>query len=149
MNQSDLARQLGVSKSLLTKYKNMGCPMDCVESIRAWRQTHIIDRGPKLEGMGEIEGIEEIESLTIESLDCAMPEGEDPKDVVNRLKDLERKLYAQIIAAREYLSKHKDAKLSAKLPQLRREYRDTTKLLLAAHCSLQQMDIKRETLIER
>jgi hypothetical protein len=80
--------------------------MDFVESIRAWRENHIIDRG------AQIEGIEEIESLTIETLDSAMPEGDDPKDVVNRLKDLERKLYAQITAAKEYLSKHNDAKLS-------------------------------------
>ena len=76
--------------------------MDSVESIRAWCENHIIDRGAQIEG---IERIEEIESLTIETLDSAMPEGEDPKDVVNRLKDLERKLYAQITAAKEYLSK--------------------------------------------
>ena len=73
--------------------------MDSAESIRAWRENHIIDRG------AQIEGIEEIESLTIETLNSAMPEGGDPKDVVNRLKDLERKLYAQITAAKEHLSK--------------------------------------------
>lgn len=49
-SQNAIGRELGLSSSNMTKLRKQGCPMDSVESVRAWRQErqNIAQRKPEL-----------------------------------------------------------------------------------------------------
>ena len=38
LSQNAIAKELGVSSACMVKWKKQGCPMDSVESVRAWRK---------------------------------------------------------------------------------------------------------------
>lgn len=38
ISQNAIAKELGVSSACMVKWKKQGCPMDSVESVRAWRK---------------------------------------------------------------------------------------------------------------
>ena len=39
LSQAAIGRALGLAPATMTKIKHQGCPMDSIESVRAWRQT--------------------------------------------------------------------------------------------------------------
>ena len=124
MNQTQLAKELRVSRSLVTKYKQEGAPInEGVETVRRWREENFLDRA---DTTTEPE-------LTIESLHYDLPEGEDVSDVLARLRKRERSLFAQVESIEEHLKTKPNAKLAAKLPALRRQYLDTSKAVVAVH----------------
>lgn len=38
LSQNAIAKELGVSSACMVKWKKLGCPMDSIESVRAWRK---------------------------------------------------------------------------------------------------------------
>ena len=38
LSQNAIAKELGVSSACMVKWKKQGCPMDSIESVRAWRR---------------------------------------------------------------------------------------------------------------
>lgn len=49
LSQNAIGRELGLSSANMTKLRKQGCPMDSVESVRAWRldRQHIAQRKPE------------------------------------------------------------------------------------------------------
>ena len=41
MSQAEIARRLGISPALVTKYKKLGMPVDSAGAAQAWRQRHV------------------------------------------------------------------------------------------------------------
>ena len=49
LSQNAIAKELGVSSACMVKWKKLGCPMDSIESVRAWRKAkqNIAARNPE------------------------------------------------------------------------------------------------------
>jgi hypothetical protein len=130
LNQKELASALGVSRSQITRYKKLGMQFPIsVEDAKLWREA-------TLSLVGEKPGrkTEEFEpDLTIESLDYQLPDGQDPADTLQRLRNRERSLYAQVEAIEQRLQTKPSSRLAAKLPSIRKEYKDVARLTIAVH----------------
>jgi hypothetical protein len=96
-----------------------------------------MDRGPKLL-------IDDGDDINMSDIDFTLPEGSNATDVLARMEKSERRLSGQIEA---WESQKLTPKQSAKLSQLRREYRDTSKLVIAAHRAILEMEQQKKVLV--
>jgi hypothetical protein len=129
VNQTHLAKELGISKSLLTKYKHDGAPIDQgAEAVRQWRAQNVQDR---VAVATEYE--DEDSDLVVEDLTAHydIPDGEEPADGLARLRKDERRLFGQIEGIEAQLLKAPNAKLARKLPVIRKQWVDTSKAATA------------------
>src|SRR5258708_31299870 len=109
MTQTALARELGLSKSLLTKYKKQGCPVsEGAEAVTRWRAEHIPER-VKAE-------VNEVGALDIPEISFTPSKGEDFADALLRLKKRERDLDGEILSIQAYLRNKPTPKLHNHLP---------------------------------
>ena len=142
MTQIALSRELGISKSLLTKYKKQGCPIDQgADAVRRWRKINVQDRvanlGCDIEGNGD-------DNLQIEDLTYTLPEGEEITDAFKRLRLTERTLFAEIQSIQEYLKTHNNPKLARQLPTKRHQYFEASKAATAVWRTIKSMDAGNE-----
>jgi hypothetical protein len=136
LTQAHLAKELGVDKSQITRWKDRGAPInDGVTAVREWREATLLDRG-------QIE--DEDDSISMDDIEFELPEGSDATDVLSRMEKSERRL-SGIIEAWEKCKPN--PKLSAKLVHLRREYRETSKLVIAAHKAILEMEQQKKVLV--
>jgi superfamily I DNA/RNA helicase len=136
-----IAKEIGIDKSTLSKWrKRPGCPSLEAGSaaIKRWHDNTFLDRGPKLFEDDE-------DDISLDGIEFVLPEGSDATDVLARMEKYERRL-AGLIEAWE--SQKLTPKQSSKLTQLRREYRDTSKLVIAAHRAILEMQRTRAVLVE-
>jgi hypothetical protein len=139
-NITETAKELGINKSTLSRWlKDEGCPPLSAggKAIKAWRDDTKLDRGPK---------IEDDDDISLNDIEFTLPQGSDPEDVLARMEKAERRLSGMIEAWEE--NKKLTAKQSVKLSQLRREYRDTSKLVIAAHRAILEMNRQKKVLVE-
>jgi hypothetical protein len=146
INQTKLAHELGISKSLLTKYKHDGAPIDQgADAVRRWRGENIQDRITNLGSNFEGEEALDLADLEIDLLlTYPLPEGEEPEDALYRLRLTERRLFAEIESIENHLKTHKNIKLARQLPTLRRQWLETSKAATAVWRVLKSMDAGNE-----
>jgi hypothetical protein len=127
---------IGISRWL----RDEGCPSLSAggKAIKAWRDNTKLDRGPKIE--------DDDNDISLNDVEFVLPVGSNPEDVLARMEKAERRLSGLIEAWEE--NKKLTAKQSTKLSQLRREYRDTSKLVIAAHRAILEMQRTRAVLVE-
>jgi transcriptional regulator with XRE-family HTH domain len=136
LSQAQLAKELGVDKSQITRWKDRGAPIDKgASAVREWREATLLDRGQ----------IEDDDSISMDDIEFELPEGSNATDVLSRMEKSERRL-SGIIEAWEKCKPN--PKLSAKLVHLRREYRETSKLVIAAHKAILEMEQQKKVLVE-
>ena len=76
LTQAQLAKELGVDKSQITRWKDRGAPIDKgVEAVREWREATLLDRG-------QIE--DDDDSISIDDIDFVLPVGPNAADVLSR-----------------------------------------------------------------
>jgi hypothetical protein len=136
---TQIAKQIGIDKSTLSKWrKRPGCPSLEAGSaaIKRWHDNAFLDRGPKIED----------DDISLNDIEFVLPRGSNPEDVLSRMEKSERRLSGMIEAWSE--NKKITAKQSSKLAQLRREYRETSRLVIAAHRVILEMQRTRAVLVE-
>ena len=136
---TQVAKEIGIDKSTLSKWrKRPGCPP--LEAggaaIKRWHDDTFLDRGPKL--------FDDENDISLDDVDFTLPQGSDATDVLARIEKSERRLAGMIEA---WESQKLTPKQSSKLAQLRREYRDTSKLVIAAHRAILEMQRTRAVLV--
>jgi len=139
---TQVAKEIGIDKSTLSKWrKRPDCPP--LEAggaaIKRWHDDTFLERGPKLFDDDE-------NDISLDDVDFTLPQGSDASDVLARMEKSERRLAGMIEAWEE--NKKLTPKQSSKLAQLRREYRDTSKLVIAAHRAILEMQRTRAVLVE-
>ena len=140
VNQTQLAKELGISKSLLTKYKQDGAPIEQgAEAMRQWRSQNKQERVPVVD-VGE-DGDLVLEELGIQ---YEIAVGEEPADALDRLRKDERRLFAQIEAIEAQLLKTPNAKLARKLPVIRKQWVETSKAAIAVFRVIKSMNAGKE-----
>jgi hypothetical protein len=85
------------------------------------------------------------DSISMDDIEFVLPEGSNAIDVLARMEKSERRL-SGIIEAWE--KSKPNPKLSAKLVHLRREHRETSKLVIAAHRAILEMNRQKKVLVE-
>jgi transcriptional regulator with XRE-family HTH domain len=140
LTQAELARELGVDKSQITRWKDRGAPInDGVQAVREWREATLLDRG-------SVDRFDDgDDNISIDDIEFVLPEGSNATDVLARMEKSERRL-SGIIEAWE--KSKPNPKLSAKLVHLRREHRETSKLVIAAHKAILEMEQQKNILVE-
>ena len=136
---TQIAKEIGIDKSTLSKWrKRPDCPpLDAGgAAIKRWHDNTFLDRGPKL--------IDE-NDISLDDVEFTLPKGSDATDVLARMEKSERRLAGMIEA---WESQKLTPKQSSKLAQLRREYRETSKLVIAAHKAILEMEQQRKVLVE-
>ena len=137
LTQAQLAKELGVDKSQITRWKDRGAPIDQgATAVREWREATLLDRG-------QIE--DDDDSISMDDIEFTLPEGSNATGVLSRMEKSERRL-SGIIEAWEKCKPN--PKLSAKLVHSRREYRETSKLVIAAHKAILEMEQQKKVLVE-
>lgn len=140
-NITEVAKELRINKSTLSRWlKDEGCPPLSAggKAIKSWRDNTKLDRGPKIE--------DDDDDISLNDIEFILPSGSDPEDVLACMEKAERRLSGMIEAWEE--NKKLTAKQSVKLSQLRREYRDTSKLVIAAHRAILEMNRQKKVLVE-
>jgi len=138
---TQVAKEIGIDKSTLSKWrKRPGCPP--LEAggaaIKRWHDDTFLDRGPKLLDDDE-------NDISLDDVDFTLPQGSDATDVLARMEKSERRLAGMIEA---WESQKVTPKQSSKLAQLRREYRENSKLVIAAHKAILEMEQQKRVLVE-
>jgi hypothetical protein len=120
--------------------KRPGCPP--LEAggaaIKRWHDDTFLDRGPKL--------FDDENDISLDDVDFTLPQGSDATDVLARMEKSERRLAGMIEA---WESQKVTPKQSSKLAQVRREYRETSKSVIAAHKAILEMEQQKKVLVER
>jgi hypothetical protein len=88
---------------------------------------------------------DEEDDISLDDVEFTLPEGSDATDVLARMEKSERRLAGMIEV---WESQKLTPKQSSKLSQLRREYRETSKLVIAAHRAILEMHRTRAVLVE-
>jgi superfamily I DNA/RNA helicase len=138
---TQIAKEIGIDKSTLSKWrKRPDCPPLSAGSaaIKRWHDNTFLDRGPKLFDDDE-------NHISLDDVEFTLPEGSDATDVLARMEKSERRLAGMIEA---WESQKLTPKQSSKLAQLRREYRETSKLVIAAHKAILEMEQQKKVLVE-
>ena len=138
---TQVAKEIGIDKSTLSKWrKRPGCPP--LEAggaaIKRWHDDTFLDRGPKLLDDDE-------NDISLDDVDFTLPQGSDATDVLARMEKSERRLAGMIEA---WESQKVTPKQSSKLAQLRREYRENSKLVITAHKAILEMEQQKRVLVE-
>lgn len=139
-NITEVAKELRINKSTLSRWlKDEGCPPLSAggKAIKAWRDDTKLDRGPK---------IEDDDDISLNDVEFTLPQGSNPEDVLARMEKAERRLSGMIEVWEE--NKKLTAKQASKLGQLRKEYRETSKLVIAAHRAILEMNRQKKVLVE-
>jgi superfamily I DNA/RNA helicase len=138
---TQIAKEIGIDKSTLSKWrKRPDCPPLSAGSaaIKRWHDNTFLDRGPKLFDDDE-------NHISLDDVEFTLPEGSDATDVLARMEKSERRLAGMIEA---WESQKLTPKQSSKLAQLRREYRETSKLVIVAHKAILEMEQQKKVLVE-
>jgi hypothetical protein len=146
MTYAEKAKEIGCAKSALSRWKDLGCNVDgTIDEIKEWRSSYLDVRGSK--GKTKPDSIDEIDDNEVDlDIDFTLPEGSEPVDVLKRMGEAEKRLAGMIEAMQDL---PKTSKLNARLALLRREYRETSRLFLAASKIVKEMEHQAKNYIPR
>jgi hypothetical protein len=141
MNQSEIAKLLGINRSQITRYKKLGCPMDQgINAIKEWRTEHLAYVNKPLKESEDDTSLPEIPVIE----DLVLPEGTDIFAARDRMRHQEMTL-AATISRLEKQPETKESRL--KLASLRKQYREFNMATLAYEKAIVDISAKRKELV--